>query len=59
MDSCYLILLAKLKWLLASKYIDRIINGVSGVLFIGAGGFLAATNRTEHYKQQYSRLNLD
>jgi homoserine/homoserine lactone efflux protein len=46
MDSCYVILSAKLKWLLASKDIDRISNGVSGALFIGAGGLLAATNRT-------------
>jgi homoserine/homoserine lactone efflux protein len=46
MDSCYVILSARLKWLLASKDIDRISNGVSGALFIGAGGLLAATNRT-------------
>ena len=59
MDSCYVILLAKLKWLSASKDIDRISNGVSSTLFISAGELLAATNRTEHYKQQYSRRNLD
>ena len=45
MDSCYVILAAKLKWLLASKDIGRISNGVSGTLFLGAGGLLAATNR--------------
>ncbi len=45
MDSCYVLLSAKLKWLLVSKDIDRIANGVSGTLFLGAGGLLAATNR--------------
>lgn len=45
MDSCYVLLAARLKWLLDSKDIDRITNGVSGTLFIGAGGLLAATNR--------------
>lgn len=45
MDSCYVILSEKLKWLLVSKDIDRISNGVSGTLFLGAGGLLAATNR--------------
>ena len=46
MDSCYVILSARLKWFLSSKDIDRISNGVSGALFIGTGGLLAATNRT-------------
>lgn len=46
MDSCYVLLSAKLKWLLASKDIDRISNGVSGALFVGAGGLLAVTNRS-------------
>lgn len=45
MDSGYVLLAARLKWLLDSKDIDRISNGVSGTLFIGAGGLLAATNR--------------
>lgn len=44
-DCSYAILSAKLKWLLASNDIDRVSNGVSGVLFLGAGGLLASSNR--------------
>ena len=44
-DCSYAIMSAKLKWLLASKDIDRVSNGVSGAFFIGAGGLLANTNR--------------
>jgi len=45
MDSCYVLLAARLKWLLGSRDFDRVSNGVSGTLFLGAGGLLAATNR--------------
>jgi homoserine/homoserine lactone efflux protein len=44
-DSCYVLLSATMKWLLASKDIDRVSNGVSSTLLIGTGGLLAATNR--------------
>jgi len=44
-DSSYAIMSAKLKWLLASRDIDRLSNGVSGAFFICAGGLLASTNR--------------
>ena len=44
-DSSYAIMSDKLKWLLASRDIDRISNGVSGAFFIGAGGLLASANR--------------
>lgn len=44
-DCSYAIMSDKLKWLLASRNIDRVSNGVSGVFFIAAGGLLASTNR--------------
>ena len=44
-DSCYAILSARLKWLLASRDIDRVSNGISGVFYIGASGLLASTSR--------------
>jgi len=44
-DSCYMLSAARLKWLFASKDVNRISDGVSGTLFIGAGGLLAASNR--------------
>lgn len=44
-DSCYAILSAKLKWLLASRDIDRASNGISGVFYLGASGLLASTRQ--------------
>ena len=44
-DCCYAIMSDRLRWLLASRDIDRLSNGVSGAFFIGAGGLLANSNR--------------
>ncbi len=44
-DSCYAIMSAKLKWLLASRDIDRVSNGISGAFYLVAGGLLANTSR--------------
>ncbi len=46
-DSFYAIMSAKLKWLLESRDIDRLSNGVSGAFYLGAGGLLARTSSVQ------------
>ena len=44
-DCGYAIMSAKLKWLLQSRDIDRMCNGVSGAFYLGAGGLLAGSKQ--------------
>ena len=45
LDSCYAILAARLQTLLLRHNITRLQNGLSGLLFLGASAWLAATRR--------------
>lgn len=46
LDSCYALLSARLRPLLLKRNMTRIQNGLSGLLYIGASAWLAATRRT-------------
>ncbi len=45
LDSCYAILAAKLQALFGNHRLQRIQDGLSGTLFIGAGAWLATVRR--------------
>jgi threonine/homoserine/homoserine lactone efflux protein len=45
LDSCYAMLSARLQLLLSRHNIARLQNGLSGLLFLGASAWLAATRR--------------
>jgi len=47
LDSCYAILSARFKSLLAQRNLARIQNGTSGLLFLGASAWLATTRRVQ------------
>jgi len=44
-DSCYAIFSSKLRTVLAGNTVNKIRNGISGVLYLGAGVWLAASRR--------------
>ena len=44
LDTSYALLAGRLRWLLASKNIDRVQNGVSGALYLAASALLARTS---------------
>lgn len=46
LDSCYALLSSKLSHIVKGRYLNKIRNGFSGVLYLGACAWLAATNRT-------------
>jgi len=46
LDSCYALMSSKLSLLVKNRYLHSSRNGLSGVLFLGASGWLAAINRS-------------
>jgi len=46
LDSCYALLSSKLIRLAKNRYLNKFQNGFSGLLYLGASAWLAATNRS-------------
>lgn len=45
LDSCYAVFTVKLKSIVGDRFPDRFREGVSGILYMGAGAWLAASRR--------------